>query len=308
MESRINYTVVGLFVVFLTICMITVFFWLSTFRHRKTYDTYLVYVKEDVTGLAVQSPVRFNGVPVGFVKAIELDPKNPQLVRLTLRIEDKTPITTATVATMLFQGITGVLYVGLKANRMDAPPLEAKPGQKYPVIPWKPSFIVQISQVLPEIAKNVEKVGTSVDKLLDSENLKSIKNTLKNVQTFTKTLAENNKELDRSMKSLNKALNNTADASEEFPALTKQMQTTLKSLQRASNQFTTTARTAGHTFSASSGVISNFSDQLLPVTQQAMSQLNQVMSNLKHITNEMIRNPSILIRGQQPARPGPGER
>src|SRR5438874_2702089 len=103
--------VVGLFVVVLTIALVIIFLWLNAIGTQKSYKTYLIYVKEDVTGLTLQSPVRYNGVPVGYVSGIELDPRNPQLVKISVKIEVGTPITTSTVATIQLQGITGVMSV-----------------------------------------------------------------------------------------------------------------------------------------------------------------------------------------------------
>ena len=155
MDTKVNYTVVGIFVVVLTVAFVVMFSWLSTTRHDQVYHTYLTYVHEDVTGLSVQTPVRYNGVKVGYVSSVELDPHNPQLVKLTLKVEEGTPITTSTVATLLPMGITGVIYVGLKALTPRAPLLGAKSGQKYPIIPAQPSLFMQLGKVLPELTNKI---------------------------------------------------------------------------------------------------------------------------------------------------------
>src|SRR4051812_25612440 len=124
METKVNYTVVGLFVIVLGTVFIILFFWLSTFRQEKVYHTYMVYTQEDVTGLNIDSPVRYNGVPVGLVRSIQLDPRNLRLVRIELEIKDGTPIPPSTFATRQLQGIRGLLYLGLKTKKTNAPPLK----------------------------------------------------------------------------------------------------------------------------------------------------------------------------------------
>ncbi len=210
MDSKVNYTIVGMFVVVLGAAFIMMFFWLSATRHDKVYHTYVSYVHEDVTGLSVQTPVRYNGVQVGYVSKVKLDPRNPQLVKLILKIEEGTPITTSTVVTLLPMGITGVIYVGLKALTPKAPLLGAKPGQKYPVIPSEPSFLMQLGKVLPELTGNLKNISTSITKLLNEKNRKAIDSTLQNVSVLTKNLADNSKRLDDISKSLQETLNNTA--------------------------------------------------------------------------------------------------
>jgi phospholipid/cholesterol/gamma-HCH transport system substrate-binding protein len=292
-ESKVNYTVVGIFVVGLSIAMVIVFLWLSSLRNEKSYKTYLLYVNENVTGLTVQSPVRYNGVPVGFVKSIELDPHNAQLVKIILRIEVGTPITTSTVAVLQMQGITGVMYVGLKTTSVDSPLLQPEPGEKYAIIPTRPSFLVQISEVLPEVTRSIKKIGDSVNKLLNEKNQKAIADTLENLRKVTKTLGDNSKNLDESMKFLRTTLKNTAQASVNLPD--------------AISNFRDAANQAKATFAGGTVVMRNFSTQIMPEAQQAVQNLSHAAQSVHQLTDQLEQNPSMLIRGKAPAPKGPGE-
>ncbi len=307
MESKINYTIVGIFVVVLGAAFIVLFFWLSAFRNEKVYSTYLVYVKEDVTGLAVQSPVRFNGVPVGFVQSIGLDKNNQQLVKLTLKIQQNTPITTSTVATLIFQGITGVLYVGLKSKTVDAPLLKVTSGQPYPVIPWQPSLLVQLSQVLPQITKNIQSIGDNINKVFSEENQKSIQNTLSNLSNFTNVLSKNSKQLDSTIQSLQHTMKNASTASNQLPKLMDEMNTSLKALKSTSLHVNQMTKSFKGLANKSNVAIENFANQVVPSAQQALSNFNNITINLKSLTGELQRNPSVLLRGKTPTQPGPGE-
>ncbi len=55
---------------------------------------------ESVAGLGVNSAVKYNGVNVGSVKKTSLNNQNPEQVRLLLQIEEHTPITEGTTATL----------------------------------------------------------------------------------------------------------------------------------------------------------------------------------------------------------------
>ena len=308
MDSKVNYTIVGMFVVVLGAAFIMMFFWLSATRHDKVYHTYVSYVHEDVTGLSVQTPVRYNGVQVGYVSKVKLDPRNPQLVKLILKIEEGTPITTSTVVTLLPMGITGVIYVGLKALTPKAPLLGAKPGQKYPVIPSEPSFLMQLGKVLPELTGNLKNISTSITKLLNEKNRKAIDSTLQNVSVLTKNLADNSKRLDDISKSLQETLNNTAIVSKKLPNLVDELNTTLKNIQQTSIQIRGVSSSAQLVMKDGRVTIQNLNNQLLPSVQQMMVKLNGIMSNLNQVTAEMERNPSMFIRGRTPGQPGPGEK
>lgn len=307
MDSKINYTVVGIFVVGLTIALVVIFLWLTTTRNDKSYKTYLIYINENVTGLTVQSPVRYNGVPVGYVTSIELDPRNPQLVKIVVNIEVGTPITTSTVATLQLQGITGVMYVGLKATSMDAPLLQPESGQKYPVIRAEPSFFVQISEVVPELTKNIQTIGKSVSKLLNDQNQEAISKSLQNIQKFSETLSKNSENLDDIMKKLRITMNNTSEASKDFPRIAKDLKKTIDSISETSDRVGKAANEAQKTFTSGTVVMRDLSTQLLPGTQQLLMHLNNAARNINHLTEDLQSNPSMLIRGKVPAAKGPGE-
>ena len=67
---------------------------------QKKYDLYLAIVAESVAGLNLNAPVKYNGVDVGKVQNIQLDPENPERVELLFAIERGTPIKVDTVAVL----------------------------------------------------------------------------------------------------------------------------------------------------------------------------------------------------------------
>ena len=313
-ESKVHYSVVGFFVVLLGSALIAVFFWLTTVKHDKVYKTYLVYVHEEVTGLSLDSPVRYNGVPVGYVKSVKLDPNNPQLVRIILLIEEGTPITTSTVATLRTQGITGVLYLGLKAKTENAPLLRAKRGEPYPIIPAEPSLLVQLSEVLPRITHTVNNIGKSVEKILSAQNQQALSDTLQNMSKFTDMLADNSKSLDATVKSLRVTLKNTEKASAQFPKTMDNLNDALDSVDSAANEVKNATKKVGdasesfgRAMTQGETLMNSLNTQIVPSTQQLLMQLNGLTTNLQGLSEKVLHNPSILVRGANPPAPGPGE-
>ena len=144
MESKVNYTYVGFMVIILVIGLLAATIWLSTGFDSKNYNLFTVYVTEAISGLNDDSVVKYNGVKVGFVNKIELNEYDPQQVKIQLKIVEGTPITSTTHATLINQGITGTVYLGLSASSPSLFPLQKTPGEKYPVIPYKPSFLSQL--------------------------------------------------------------------------------------------------------------------------------------------------------------------
>src|SRR3990167_2541941 len=300
MDSKVNYTVVGVFVVVLTSIFIVMAFWLGSYSHSKTYKTYVVLVQENVTGLNADSAVRFNGVKVGYVESIQLDPNNSRLVRLLLNIESDAKITTSTYAILNEQGITGVIYVNLKSETEMAPLLQVISGEKYPVIPSKPSFLMQLSEVLPEMTKDIQNLSSSIAEVMNKKNRAAFSQSLRNMSDFTKTLAINSENLTETLDSLRESLTNIATASKNIPELVNQINSTLSSVTQTSNAITNTMQTGN-------SILRSFANQVMPNTEQTLSNLNAATINMNQLMSELQRDPSMLVRGREPKQPGPGE-
>ena len=112
-----NYSVVGAFVLILGALLIAGVLWLASGGAlQKSYNQYLAIADESVAGLNLNAPVKYNGVDVGKVRKIWLDPVNPQRVILLFAIERGTPIKEDTIAVLKTQGLTGIAYVELSGG------------------------------------------------------------------------------------------------------------------------------------------------------------------------------------------------
>ena len=169
MEEKVNFAVVGVFVLVLGAALIGGVLWLSSGRsYGTTYDIYQTYMKESVAGLNLNAPVRYRGVEVGRVQKIALAPGNVAQVQLTLAIESGTPIKADTVAVLSAQGLTGIAFVDLTGVSRDAPALKAQAGEPYPVISSGPSLMVRLDASLVDAAltlKNVARMSEDLPQL-----------------------------------------------------------------------------------------------------------------------------------------------
>jgi len=183
MEEKVNFAVVGVFVLVLSATLIGGVLWLSSGRsYRTSYDIYQTYMKESVAGLNLNATVRYRGVEVGRVKKIALAPGNVELVEVTLAIESGTPVKVDTVAILSTQGLTGIAFVDLTGGSRDAPKLKAVPGATYPVIRSGPSLMVRLdaslidasltlknaanlSEELPQLTKRIQRSADTFDNM-----------------------------------------------------------------------------------------------------------------------------------------------
>lgn len=188
METNINYTMVGAFVMVLVACITLGIIWLSAGFSVDEYKSYQVFMRESVNGLAVDAQVEFNGVNVGTVKSIAINQKDPQVVIVLLNVKKDTPITLGTQATLNMKGLTGIGYLALIDKGTDTRPLRALPGQPYPVINTAPSLLVRFDTAMTKLNDSLHQVSVSIQSLLDQQNLRSIKQILQNLQFATQSL------------------------------------------------------------------------------------------------------------------------
>lgn len=297
----------GLIVLILAAGLLSAGLWLSVGFNQKKYSLYTVYFPESVAGLTQDAPVKYNGVQVGNVKRIKLNSNDPRQVEITLSIEEGTPITTSTSATLISQGITGVTYLGLSASTSNLTPIQKMPGEPYPVIPTKPSLFNQLDTILKEVSENVNKLSTEAQRIFNEENAKHIKESLANIERVTKVVANNNDKINKSLNSADIFLANMAKVSSDFPQLVKELKLGAVKFNSAATNIGKASKSVSKTMDSGKNTIEKISQQTLPPAIILLRRLNDIAANLEKVTNEMRQNPSVLIRGTKPPKSGPGE-
>ena len=188
METKGYYAAVGFFVIVLSAIGILIGLWLSVGVSTKSYANYTIYMEESVAGLSVSAPVKYNGVDMGTVKKISVDPMDPKRVVIIIAIDPLTPIDTATRATLNMQGLTGVAYMELSDSDPNAPPLRVQPGQQYPVIKSSPSLLFRIDVAIENLSENLQKVTSSIGNVFNEKNGQLLTNTLENINSASRHL------------------------------------------------------------------------------------------------------------------------
>lgn len=278
MESKVNFAVVGAFVLILGALLIGGVLWLSSGKsYSKAYDTYLVYMSESVSGLSLDAPVRYRGVQVGNVRRIALAPGNAKLVQLTLDIERGTPVKQDTVAVLQVQGLTGIAHVDLSGGGSDSPVLESAPGEKYPVISSGPSLMLRLDTGVTALIGNLNRSSESINALLDEENRAALRRTLANLERLSGTLAN-----------------------AELPQL-------LKRIQRSTDAFDRMANETARAGSNAANTVESLRAEALPEARQAITELRELTASLRRFSETLERNPGMLLQGRPNLPPGPGE-
>ncbi len=188
METDKHYFFEGLFIIAFAIAAALMAVWLSNAGHSDDV-VYRIHFAESVSGLALGDPVKFNGVDIGNVKALQIDPENSHLVKVEVKLRKSAPIKTDTKAVLKLKGITGVVFIEMEGGSANAKMLaDATPAGQIPEITSQKSALTEVLEQLPIIVKKfsgiedkVSKVATDVsgltgalhDKFLPSDKPKS---------------------------------------------------------------------------------------------------------------------------------------
>ncbi|HEU4684218.1 MAG TPA: MlaD family protein [Nitrospira sp.] len=320
MEPKVNYVLVGSFVVLLGLGILGTIFWLGKTDYRGIYDRYYTFMRESVAGLNVNSTVRYRGVDVGRVKDIALRPENPEEVRLTLEIVRGTPIKTDTIAVLETQGLTGLATVNLTGGSRDAPPLEKAPGESYPVIKSGPSLFFRLDEAisrllsekgLPTLLSDLDQTARKANDFLDDDNRIRLTRILTDLSDIVHGLAEHGEQIDRGLTGAAQSADNLASVTkslrDHLPPLLSRINTSAASLQAMTEDLSKASRTMGTVAEESKPALERFSTQTLPEVGLLVSELRQLTGTLQRISRDIEREPNQLVFGRTAGTRGPGE-
>ena len=292
MESKVNYTLVGLFVLLLFAGLVGFVYWLEDSGGKQKYRHYHVYMAESVAGLSTDSAVRYRGVEVGTVERIGINADNPEEVELLLKIRQGTPIKEDTTASLKFFGITGLVYIELSGSSRDAKPLQAESGT-IPVIPATPSTYSQIDESLRGLAGKTSRVLSRLDVLLSEKNLQNIEAMLAEITMLSRNI-------NAQMAGFQLLLENGVIAE-------KRMSDAFEKLAAASESVDRLAGSLQENYADPGYDINQDVEQSLASFNQLLVQLNNLTMQLQATVQSIENSPGDLLFKRSEIKPGPGE-
>ncbi len=178
MNNRVNYTLVGTVVLLLLATLVVFLYWMLKPTHKEVTTPYYIYFTESVSGLNINSAVKFRGISVGKVKRMRINPKNSEEIEILIELRNDTPIKVDTVATLMSQGITGLSYIDLSKGGKDSPLLKPKRDNEIAVIKSDKSLFERLENSVDSIGTRLSKTLYQTEKLLGDKNQEELANIL----------------------------------------------------------------------------------------------------------------------------------
>ena len=232
METRAHYVAIGSFTLLVIAAAFAFVFWFRGTDGRGTTTNYRIVFTGSVSGLAKGSLVMYNGLKVGEVTSLSLMPDDPSRVVAVATVDASTPMNTDTKARLEFQGLTGVASIQLSGGGPGAQKLVNTDPTKPPIIYADRSDFQDLLESAQRLAKKAEDVLTQADRLF-AVNAGAINATVRNVEMFSKSLAENSEGVGRFLSSTGAAADKIATLAGTMETLSTNLNTIVKAVDPA---------------------------------------------------------------------------
>lgn len=309
MENRAHAFAAGLFILGLLVAAALTGSWIAGDRLERTQ--YRVIALQPVSGLNPQGQVRYRGISVGRVAAIDLDPKDPKRILIDIEVEARIPVTRGTYAQLGQEGITGIAYVHLLDDGADRAPQPPGPAGM-PEIPLRASMMDDLFESAGAISKEARALIASAQKLLGPQNQDNVAATLASMKATTSSLEAASARLpgaidraDRMFSEQNRrlaaeSLASLNAAAREFPGLAVEARQMIADTRKLAESVSRLAQEMR-------GTAGDVRAETLPRAHALADALERSTERIGKLAYELERRPESVLWGRPAARPGPGE-
>jgi phospholipid/cholesterol/gamma-HCH transport system substrate-binding protein len=232
METKAHYALIGLFTFAVVAGAFGFIFWLHHSSGKKQAVAYRVIFDSSVSGLQVGGNVLFNGIRVGEVTNLRLDPDKPSQVVAMLAVNKSTPIRSDTRVGLEFAGLTGVAAVSLKGVSPKTPLIEREEGEP-PTLKADPSASQDMMQAAREVLNKAEEVIAA--------NQEAVHQAIADIATFSASLARNSDSVDSIVRDAKDTMSNAKEATASARTLMENLDKRTDGITIGVNKMTATA-------------------------------------------------------------------
>ena len=276
METKANYIMIGAATLLGAALIMLFAMWMANSEFRRGYNEYDVVFDDPVRGLAQGGEVRFNGIKVGEVQDLRIDPANTNRVIARVRVSAEVPVKVNSEAQLEPIGLTGVTLIQLSAGTGPAALLRETFGAPTPRIIGRGSQIDILVERSEDIVLRAGEAMAAVRDLLTDENIASVTRIIANLELVSRQLADQRSAIVRT----GEAADATAAAADAIAGLARQTQADLAELDIAMADVRAAAATA--------------SGETLPEFTLAAEEIRRAAEAVTRVANNLEENPSVL--------------
>jgi phospholipid/cholesterol/gamma-HCH transport system substrate-binding protein len=270
METRANYILIGVFTLAVVLGAFGFVYWFNNVGLTDR-TAYRVVFETPVSGLRSGSSVLFNGIRIGEVSALTLDPASPRQVVAVISIDKRAAVRADTRVGLDYQGLTGNAAIALRGGSDNAPP----PADN--ILKADSAAAADVTQAAREVLRKLEG--------FISDNDQALRTSLKNIEVFSQTLADNSGRIDRIIGGAEKLVG-SADHPGEFAEAARAIRTAAENLDKRTGDI--------------AGGLERFSSVGLREWERLAVDGRRTIGVLERTIKNIDKNPSRLLFGGAP--------
>ncbi len=315
METKANHVLIGS-VTLLGMALAVAFgLWAASFRMDAAWQEVEIHFTQAVSGLTVGSVVQYNGINMGNVRELYLDPDDPRQVVAVAWIQAEAPLCEDTVARLIVNTLTGVSFIQLRGGCVDSPLLTAEPGER-PVIVAEESGLQRLIDQTEDIASTASEVMLRVLDFLSEENAGRVAATLDNIDAMATAIAGEKEVFAEVMENVRAGSERANALLEEFSETSRavtRLAAGLESevierlpelageLQSALAHFASVAERIDQVVADNEQALSEFGQETVAQLGPAVQEMRQLVRELSRASSRFERHPArFLLGGDQP--------
>lgn len=203
METKANYTIVGIFTLIVIAAAFGFVYWMAEFGRGGPTAQLTIRIPGSANGLSVGSPVRFNGIPVGTVRGLAIDNDDPEFSIAFTEVQADAPVFQNTRAVLEIQGLTGAAYIELSGGRKDGERILQKAFDSG--VPAElTADLSSVTNLLATADKILKRADGAISELQGfvQDARGPLTQTVRNAETFSNALASNSDGIENFLESL----------------------------------------------------------------------------------------------------------
>jgi phospholipid/cholesterol/gamma-HCH transport system substrate-binding protein len=246
-------------------------YWFNTIGGVGDRAIYRIVFEGSVSGLRTGASVLFNGIRVGEVIELKLDPVAPRAVVAMVSLEKAVAVRADTAVSLEYQGVTGTASIALRGGSDGASPPPGDP----PTLKVDAAGAQDVTQAAREAMRRIDS--------LVSDNEAVLKGALKNIEILSQTLAVNSQRIDHILAGAEGLVGGGADSPGDIAQAARAIKTAAEHLD---------ARTAD----IATG-LARFSNSGLREWERLAIDGRRTLAEVDKMVKNIDRNPSRLIFG-----------
>lgn len=307
MENRSHALMTGIFTIALLVATVLIGLWFN--RDKTELVPYEIVTTQSIPGLNPQATVRYRGLEIGRVDTIVFDPRVTGQILIRLSVDEASPITSTTYASLGYQGVTGIAFIQLNDERTGSPRLKTG-SDAIARIPLRPGLLDQLEDRGLAILVKAEQITTSLDELLSPENRATMLGAFESVDRAADAYAAIPQRLDpvlnqlpslitkvdRSMDSIDTLATSATSMTRNYDNLATRLQAPDGPIERLNS-----------TIGALGAATSELELETLPHVVQMTDEARASLRAVRRTANSFSDRPQSILFGTPGDAPGPGE-